>query len=122
MPIVDIEIVCVPAADSGAISARALADALGESFGTPPGRTWVRLHYLDSRAFAENAVEVSASELPVFVTVLHAHPPEGAARATEVIGVTNAVARCVARPPGQVHVQYSPPGAGRQAFGGKLVE
>ncbi len=122
MPIVDIEIVRESATESGEISARAIADALGQTLGSPPGRTWVRLHFLDSLAYAENAVAVSASELPVFVTVLHAHPPEGAARATEAMAVTEAVARCIARPPDRVHVQYAPPGAGRQAFGGKLVE
>jgi phenylpyruvate tautomerase PptA (4-oxalocrotonate tautomerase family) len=122
MPIIDVEIVCVSVADSGAVSAHALADALGETFGSPPGRTWVRLHYLDSRAYAENAVELSASELPVFVTVLHAHPPEGAARETEAMAVTKVVANCIGCPPDRVHIQYAPPGAGRQAFGGTLVE
>lgn len=122
MPIVDIEIVCVSVADSGATSARALADALGETFGSQPGRTWVRLHYLDSRDYAENAVELIALELPVFVTVLHAHPPDGAARETEAMAVTKVVAKCIGCPPDRVHVQYAPPAAGRQAFGGTLLE
>lgn len=39
----------------------------------------------------------------------------------EVLALTQAVAACLGRPPGQVHIQYAPPGSGRQAFGGTLV-
>jgi hypothetical protein len=56
------------------------------------------------------------------VTILHARPPAGAALRAEVTSVTGAVAQCVARPPERVHVRYASAGAGRQAFGGRLVE
>ena len=91
-------------------------------FATPAGRTWVRLRLLDGAAYAENAVEYDAASLPVFVTVLHAHPPIGAALHAEVASVTEAVATCTARAREHVHVQYAAAGAGRQAFGGRLVE
>lgn len=121
MPMVDIELVCETPSDAGAVSTRALADALGEVFRSPPGRTWVRLRVLRATAYAENGVDAAVSGLPVFVTVLHAHPPTGPALADEALAVTAAVAGCLARPPERVHVQYAPPGAGRQAFGGQLV-
>jgi len=48
MPIVDIELVCKSEAQAAAVSARALADLLGQAFGSQPGRTWVRLRLLSS--------------------------------------------------------------------------
>jgi phenylpyruvate tautomerase PptA (4-oxalocrotonate tautomerase family) len=127
MPIIDIELVYASskgaaAAAVASTSPQALADALGHVFASAPGRTWVRLHFLDSGAYAENDVMVGSSELPVFVTILHAHPPSGAGLITELKAVTDTVARLVARPSERVHVQYAPAAAGRQAFGGRLVE
>ena len=122
MPIVDIEMVCAGEADFTAASAAQLASALGEIFKSPAGRTWVRLHSLPSSSYAENDVPLGPGELPVFVTVLHTHPPQNDARAKEAMEVTRCVASCVERPPERVHVQYAPAAAGRQAFGGRLVQ
>ena len=121
MPIVDVEIVCEAAQAAGKVSASALADALGQAFGGAPGQTWVRLRLLDRMAYAESGVSPVAGDGPVFVTVLHARLPEGAALQAELTAVTQAVARSVGRAADSVHVQYAPPGAGRQAFGGRLV-
>ncbi len=98
MPIVDIELVCETEAEFTTVSARALADALGQALGSPPGRTWVRMHFLGSRAYAENDVVVDGSELPAFVTVLQANCLTGAALVAEVAAVTGAVAKCIGRP------------------------
>ena len=122
MPIADIELVCESEADFMNVSARELADALGQAFRSPPSQTWVRLHLLDSSAYAENGVIVDGSELPAFVTVLQARCPTGSALVAEVAAVTGAVAKCIARPLERVHVLYAPQGAGRQAFGGRFVE
>lgn len=121
MPIVDIQLVCPHGTDVPPVPAQALADALGRVWGSPPGRTWVRVQQLSSASYAENGAPVDDAGLPVFVTVLHAHPPQGEALATEALGVSMAVAECLGRPIERVHVQYAPPGAGRQAFGGRLV-
>lgn len=121
MPIVDVELVCCSEQQAPPVSAGALASALGAVFGSPPGRTWVRVRFLPSSAYAENECELSAEQLPVFVTVLHAHWPVGEALANQVRQVTHAVASCLSRPPERVHVQYAPEAAGRQAFGGELV-
>ena len=122
MPIVDVELVCTSEAEVAAVSARRIADALGAIFGSSPGRTWVRLRRLPASAYAENGCDMSPDELPVFVSVLHAHPPQGDALAEQVRAVTAAVAECVRRAPEHVHVRNEPAAAGRQAFGGRLVE
>jgi phenylpyruvate tautomerase PptA (4-oxalocrotonate tautomerase family) len=123
MPIVDVEFVAAAAgAGVAAVSARALADAIGSALGTPAGRTWVRLRRLDGADYAENGIELSPGEWPVFVTVRHARLPADAALRAELAVVTQAVAHCVGRPPERVHVEYALAGAGRVAFGGRLVE
>ena len=122
MPIVDVELVCESEVEFGTVSPRAFADAIGAVFRTPPGRTWVRLRFFDSAQYAENDVSVSKTELPVFVTVLHARPPVAAALSAEVSALTEAVAKITGRPAERVHVQYAPAAVGRQAFGGKLVQ
>ncbi len=121
MPIIDVELVCESGVEFGNTSASGLADALGHVFGSEPGQTWVRLRFLASAAYAENQVTPQIGQLPVFVTVLHGHPPTGDALTGEARAVTLAVAQCLACAPGCVHVQYAPPAAGRQAFGGTLV-
>jgi phenylpyruvate tautomerase PptA (4-oxalocrotonate tautomerase family) len=122
MPILDIERVLPAGADPAPPGlAAALADAAGRVIGSPPGRTWVRLRGLPASAYAENGVAVDAAALPVFVTVLHAHPPQGDALDTQVRALTDALAGVLSVEPARVHVQMAPPGAGRQAFGGELV-
>ena len=122
MPIVDVELVCKSKDELGSVSPRAIADAVGRVFGSPPGRTWVRLRFFDSVHYAENDVSISETELPVFVTVLHARPPIAAALTAEVSALTATVAKLTGRPAERVHVQYAPAAVGRQAFGGELVQ
>lgn len=121
MPIVDIEIVTPSAQSSPQPPVAALASALGRVFGSPPGRTWVRFRVLPADCYAENDAPIPTAALPVFVTVLHARPPQGSALAAEADAVTRAVAAWLAMPRERVHVGYAPPAAGRQAFGGTLV-
>jgi phenylpyruvate tautomerase PptA (4-oxalocrotonate tautomerase family) len=119
VPILDVE----PVLPDGAAvpTAQALADAAGCVFGSAPGRTWVRLRPLAASAYAENGVAVDAAALPVFVTVLHAQPPLGDALDEQVQALTTVVASVFGTAPERVHVQIAPAGAGRQAFGGRLV-
>lgn len=121
MPIIDIELVGESETEFAKASAQTLADALGHVLCSELGRIWVRLRFLNSISYAENLSMLDRADLPTFVTVLQAHPPVGDALAAEVMAITMAVAQCLARAPERVHVQYAPPAAGRQAFGGKLV-
>ncbi|MBL8362519.1 MAG: hypothetical protein JNN18_18680 [Rubrivivax sp.] len=121
MPIVDVLVVHRGLDDESLPSAPALADALGNVFGAAPGHVWVRLAGLARERYAENGVAAGDTPAPVFVTVLHARPPEGAARAAEALAVASAVARACGRAVDQVHVEYAAPGRGRIAFGGRLL-
>lgn len=121
MPIVDVLVVQGAEGAASLPSARALADALGRAFGAPPGRVWVRLATLAPDDYAENGVAAADTPAPVFVTLLHARPPEGEARAIEAMAVATAVAQACARDVALVHVEYAPAGHGRVAFGGRLV-
>jgi phenylpyruvate tautomerase PptA (4-oxalocrotonate tautomerase family) len=121
MPIADVEVVCQSEAEFNRFSAASLASALGRVFGSAPGTTWVKLRLLPRTHYAENESALGDAELPAFVSLLHAHMPQGKALLTEVEAVTRAVAHCLGRPPARVHVRYEPSAAGRQAFGGSLV-
>src|SRR4030095_7717696 len=92
MPIVEVEVVCESEAEFNRLSVRGLANALGRTFASPPGTTWVELRYLGSTSEAESDAAVGGSELPVFVSVLHARVPQGDVLATEAKAVTHAVA------------------------------
>lgn len=123
MPVIDIERVL----PDGAVAvpsglAQALADAAAAALACPPGLAWVRLRALAASAYAESGVAPLAPDaLPVFVTLLQAHPPEGAAREAQVRALTEAMARVLACDVSRVHVLLAPPAAGRQAFGGRIV-
>ena len=122
MPIVDIRIVLAAQQPPDMGRAQALASAIGRVLAAAPGRVWVRLHPHPASAYAENDAPLQPHELPVFVTLLHAHPPQGDALAQEVQALTAAIAQCLDRPEKRVHIEYAPAGAGRIAFGGRLVE
>ena len=121
MPILDVEPVQVAHTTIDATLAQRLADAAAAVFGSAPGSVWVRLRPLPAAHYAENGVVVAADEAPVFVTVLHAHPAQGDARVQEAAALTSAIARVFGRSDERVHVLYVAAGAGRQAFGGRLV-
>src|SRR6188768_528789 len=108
MPILDVEIVREPSNSLPPGLAQQLADAAGRVLHTPPGRTWVRVRTLDSAAYAENESRVDPQELPVFVTVLKAHPPEGTELAAEIARLTSTIALAVGVSLERVHVQYAP--------------
>lgn len=116
MPIVDVQIVGASLA-----TASALANVIGDALNLAPGRVWVRLHPLPAEHYAENGGPLQGA-LPVFVTLLHARLPVGAALQSELAALTEAVAGACGRPAARVHVEYAPAGAGRIAFGGRPVE
>ena len=120
MPLVDVEVIGSVAARESL--AHALAEALGDAFASPAGRTWVRLRCLPAGDYAENGVRAADVPSPVFVTVTAAQPPKGPALREEARRVAQAVAQVSGRPLANVHVEYALPAAGRIAFGGTLLE
>lgn len=120
MPVLDVELVLAPGETPVSDLAARLADAAGEVFGSEPGRTWVKLRFMDGSLYAENA-STPDEALPVFVTVLKAKAPQGAELETEIRKLTDACARVCDRPAENVHILYQADGAGRAAFGGNIV-
>ena len=122
MPIVTVEVVASTQRPLDHNLAQALADAVGRALESPPGQTWIRLRAISRNEYAENASQVDAAELPVFVSILERQPPTGAELQAEVNALTWAVAQVVGRPAACVHIEYAPAAAGRLSFGGKLVQ
>ena len=120
MPILDIEIVGDPGGSPPELAA-SLAEAAGQVLASRPMGTWVKLRWLAAERYAENGGGPSAGVLPVFVSLLEAQNPQGAARVREVRALTEALAQVCGRPAENVHIFYEAPATARVAFGGKLV-
>lgn len=120
MPILHVEIVLHPGESLSSQVAATIADRAGEVFGTPPGRTWVKLHLIPAEHYAENG-DAGEGLYPVFVSTLKNQLPTPEAMPTEVAQLTQVIAQACARSVENVHLVYLPAGAGRVAFGGKLT-
>jgi len=121
MPILNIEIVASNSDESmPAELTQSLADAAAKVFGTPQGTVWVKVRVIPSAQYAENG-GTPEGVYPVFVTVLKSRAPEGSAFEDEITRLTQGIANALNCPKENVHIFYQPDGAGRVAFGGKLV-
>jgi hypothetical protein len=120
MPILDVEMVLRPGERLEPGLAQVLAGRAREALAAPAGTTWVKVHALAAEQYAEDGGEPEGV-YPVFVSVLKARWVEPAARQEEVARLTRAVAAACGRPAENVHLFYQPEGAGRVAFGGRLV-
>jgi phenylpyruvate tautomerase PptA (4-oxalocrotonate tautomerase family) len=121
MPIVDIQWVVSDGKLPDGLTGR-LADSLGDIFGAEPGRVWVRLSALPADCYAENGISPGQMPMPAFVRITHADPLPRESLASQAHAVAVAVGLCLARPSELVHVEFAPPGRGRMAFGGKLLD
>ena len=98
-----------------------LADALGAVLQSEPGGTWVKLNRIDESEYAENDTTLDSSVQPTLVEVLKRTPGDEESLASEAEVIADVVSSVMQRPRQNVHVIYLPQGAGRVAFGGKLV-
>lgn len=119
MPILNVEIVAHPHERFSPHLAADLADRSGHIFGSPPGNTWIKVRFIAPENYAEN--DSQDGVFPVFVSILKAQLPPADDLQAEVAQLTEAIAQICDRPRQNVHILYLPPGAGRVAFGGKLV-
>jgi phenylpyruvate tautomerase PptA (4-oxalocrotonate tautomerase family) len=120
MPIVHALIVVEDGGSIAEGTAKLLADVLGAVFAVAPGKVWVRVQSLPESQYAENGSAASAR--PVFLSVLHADQPAATVLASQAAEIARAVGGCLGRPLEHVHVEYAPPGRGRVAFGGSLLQ
>lgn len=120
MPILDVQVVLRPGESLPGHLAADIADRAGEVFGTPPGRTWVKLYALPTEHYAENGGS-DENAYPVFVSIFKSQLPAPQVLPTEAAQLTRAIAQACARPVQNVHLIYWPAGAGRVAFGGQLI-
>lgn len=116
MPVLDVEIV-TDAAPAAGLATR-IAEVAGSVFGSPPGTVWVKLRWLDPAMYGENA---GPAPRPMFVSVLKRNGP-GERAADEHARLAAALAPAVGVPVEHIHITYEPAAAGRQSFGGRLVE
>lgn len=131
MPVLDVEIVASPEhggamrADSAqslpADLTQSLADHAARILGTPRGRVWVKVRMIPPVHYAEDGGK-PVGVYPVFVTLLKSKVPDGSGLTDEISRLTAAIAQVLNRPAANIHIFYQPDGAGRVAFGGKLVE
>lgn len=122
MPIIDVQFVLPQGEHPPDDLAKTLAHELGRVLRATPGSLWLRLQVLPASRYAENSDPSAEPELPVFVTVLHAHPKQGQELEAEAQAIAKQVSESIGRPHTQVHVEYAAPAAGRVAFGGTLVQ
>lgn len=121
MPILSVEIVTYPGESFRPGLAQELADQTGKILGSEPGGTWVKVHLLTRNGYAEND-STNEEILPVFVSVLRSKLPAPDELQEEITRLTEAVAQLCDRPRENVHIIYQPEGAGRAAFGGRLMQ
>ena len=120
MPILNVEVVLQPGEALRPTLAADIANAAGDVFGTPPGRTWVTVYTIPTEQYAENGSSVTGL-YPVFVSILKNQLPAPEAMQTEARQLTDVIAQVCARSAENVHLIYLPAGAGRVAFGGRLI-
>ena len=115
MPILDVEIVASNTETNlPADLTQSLADDAARVFVTPQGSIWVKVRVIPSTHYAEDN-EAPSGVYPVFPTVLKSRLPEGSALEDEIARILNCSEE-------NVHIFYQPDGAGRVAFGEKLVK
>jgi hypothetical protein len=121
MPIVEVEIVLRAGEVLRTGLAAELADRAAAVFDAPTGTTWAKLRSLPAEQYAENDFSRPTEVYPVFVTVLKARLPNPAGLQREAAQLAEAFAQPCDRSIENVHIVYLPAGAGRVAFGGRLL-
>ena len=121
MPILEVEVVVEAGEQLADDLAGRLADAAARVMGSDSGHTWVRLRSLPETHYAENEGGPPDGVRPVFITILKRHLPEPDVTTEECRALTQTLSVILERPAENVHLLYLPGGAGRVAFGGRLV-
>ena len=120
MPIVEVSLMgdVAPSVAHGLV--QRLTDAVSRVLASAPQDTWVTVHRLSEDDCAENEGR-DRTLRPVLARIIRGDLPDGATLAGEAGALTGAIAAACARSTLDVHLIHEPPGAGRVAFGGRLV-
>ena len=123
MPVLEVELIGEVASETRRGLAARIAEGVAGVLGAKPQSVWVRLRYTPLADYAENGPTGGGPmPLPVFVTIMKRAWSEGDQMKHEVAALAAAVGAACHRPAEEVHLLYEPPGRGRVAFGGRLVE
>jgi len=120
MPILNVEIVTKENESLNSTLAQEIADIAGEVLNSSPQGTWVKVRSIEPYQYAENGGAAFGTS-PVIVSVIKGGLQDRAELESEVQELTARIASICDRRAENVHIIYEPPGAGRVAFGGKLV-
>jgi phenylpyruvate tautomerase PptA (4-oxalocrotonate tautomerase family) len=122
--VLEVELIGEVASETRRGLAARIAEGVAEVLGARPQSVWVRLRYTPLADYAENGAsgESGQTPLPVFVTLIKRAWADGDEMKREASALAAAVGAACHRPAEEVHLFYEPPGRGRVAFGGKLVE
>jgi len=121
LPILNVEIIGpVPQALRANLAPR-IAELAGQALDSRIQGTWVKLHFIPSEHYAENAGGPAMDGLPVIVSLLQAQVLEGDALREQIKLLTAAIAEGVGRPTENIHIIIEPAAKGRIAFGGTLA-
>lgn len=120
MPILDIEMLSDSPAEFECSLAQTIAEASGEIFAAAPGNTWVKIRFIPRQHYAESG-GIAAGVDPIFVHVLKRTLPPKEELQSEIVRLTQAIAKICHRSEANIHIFYQPGAAGRVAFGGKLT-
>ena len=134
MPIIEVEIIGDVAPETRRGMAARIANGVADVLRSEPQSVWVRLRSTRLSDYAENGAaraggtpasgtpDAASPQWPVFVKLVKRASPSPAEMREEVRALTTAIGTACGRPADSVHIFYEPPGAGRMAFGGRLVE
>lgn len=139
MPIVEIEVVASERDHWSADDSVRIANEFAAIFGAKPNATWVKMRRVSVADYAENNVDASQgtdidfpsnqkspanapSVFPVFVNVIKRDKDPVDVRRVESRRLAEVVSEILDRPLENTHIIYQPPGSGRVAFGGILLD
>ena len=124
MPILEVELIGEVAAETRRGLAERIAQNVAAVLKAETGSVWVRLRFTPASEYGENGPPAGHPHpaQPVFVHINRRAIPAVAILKQEARALAAAIADACHRQKAEVHIVYEPPGKGRVAFGGSLVE
>ncbi|MGH7681408.1 MAG: tautomerase family protein [Candidatus Eiseniibacteriota bacterium] len=124
MPILEVELVGEVASETRRGLAERIAQSVAAVLNAETGSVWVRLRFTPASDYGENGPPAGHPDPthPVFVTINRRALPPASILKQEARLLAAVVAGACHRVKADVHIIYEPPGKGRVAFGGSLID